>query len=72
MPEYAQTWRKKLRLKMLVDIANEELESGIEIQQVYEKLDKEMYFRWKLADCTRRQYLDDINKILNHQYILVI
>ena len=72
MPEYAQTWRKKLRLKVLIDIAQEELESGTEIPQVYEKLDEEMYFRWKLAECTRKQYLDDVHKILTNQYVLVI
>lgn len=72
MPEYAQTWRKKLRLKVLIDIAKQELEEGTEINQVYEKLDYEMKNRWKLVMSTRKQYLADIEKILTNQYVLVL
>ena len=71
MPEYAQTWRKKLRLKVLIDIAKQEIEEGKESNQIYEKLDCEMQIRWKLVSSTRKQYLDDIKKILTNQYVLV-
>lgn len=71
MSEYAQSWRKKLRLQALVDIAKHELESGKEINQIYEKLDHEMQTRWKLVIGTRKQYIDTVNKILTNQYVLV-
>ena len=67
MSEYVQTWRKKIRLKILVDIAKRELKSGREVFQIYEKLDEEMRHRWKLVLGTRKQYLEEINKILNQQ-----
>lgn len=72
MPEYAQTWRKKLRLKELLDIAKQELDQDREINQVYQKLDFEMKIRWNLVVTTRKQYLADIKKILTNQYVLVI
>jgi hypothetical protein len=65
MSEYVQTWRKKIRIKILSDIAQRELRSGQETYQVYEKLDKEMKDRWNLVLCTRKQYLEEINKVLN-------
>ena len=71
MSEYAQSWRKKLRLQALVDIAKHELESGKEINQIYEKLDHEMQTRWKLVIGTRKQYIDTVNKILTNQCVLV-
>ena len=72
MAEHVQTWRKKLRLKELMGIVKEELESGKEITLVYEILEKEMQERWGFVDTTKRQYLDDIKKILANQYVLVI
>lgn len=65
MSEYVQTWRKKIRIKILSDIAQRELRSGQETGQIYEKLDKEMKIRWNLVLCTRKQYLEEINKSLN-------
>lgn len=65
MSEYVQTWRKKIRIKILHDIAQRELKSGQEPFQVYEKLEKEMKNRWNLVLCTRKQYLEEINKVLN-------
>ena len=44
MAEHMQTWRKKLRLKDLLDITKKELESGKEITLVYEILEKEMHY----------------------------
>ncbi|MDH3617782.1 MAG: hypothetical protein OEM89_03545 [Nitrosopumilus sp.] len=72
MTEYAQTWRKKLRLQTLVDIAKSELESGKEMDQVYEMLDEEMKLRWRLVVTTRKQYLGELKKILTNQYVLVV
>ena len=72
MVEHVQTWRKKLRLKELMGIVKEELESGKEITLVYEILEKEMQERWGFVDTTKRQYLDDIKKILANKYVLVI
>ena len=64
MVDCVQTWRKKLRLQELVDIAKNELESGTEISKIYEILDKVMSFRWKLVNSTRKLYLEDVKKIL--------
>jgi hypothetical protein len=72
MAEHVQTWRKKLRLQELVDIARQELELGKEITLVYEILDQQMQERWNLVSSTRKQYLENINKILTNQYVLVI
>ena len=72
MVDCVQTWRKKLRLQELVDVAKNELESGTEISKIYEILDKAMSFRWKLVNSTRKLYLDDVKKILANQYLLVI
>ena len=72
MAEHVQTWRKKLRLQELVDTARQELESGKEIALVYEILDEQMQERWNLVSSTRKQYLENINKILTNQYILVM
>ena len=72
MAEHVQTWRKKLRLQELVDIARQELELGKEITQVYEILDQQMQERWNLVSSTRKQYLENINKILTNQYVLVM
>ncbi len=72
MAEHVQTWRKKLRLQELMDTARQELESGKEIALVYEILDEQMQERWNLVSSTRKQYLENINKILTNQYVLVI
>jgi len=72
MADCVQTWRKKLRLQELVDVAKKELDSGIEISQIYEILDEEMQTRWKLVSYTRKQYLNSIKKILANQYVLGI
>ncbi len=72
MAEHVQTWRKKLRLQELMNTARQELESGKEIPLVYEILDKQMQERWNLVSSTRKQYLENINKILTNQYVLVI
>lgn len=70
MYDCVHTWKKKLRLKTLVEIARVELQSGNEINQVYEKLDEEMQNRWNLVLTTRKKYLENINKILANKYVL--
>jgi len=72
MAEHVQTWRKKLRLQELMDIAKEELESGKEITLVYQTLEEEMLRRWRFVSSTRKQYLGDVKKILTNQYVLVM
>ena len=72
MVENIRDWRKKLRLKELMDITKQELESGKEITIINEILDIQMQKRWNLVSTTRKQYLDDIKKILANQYVLVI
>jgi len=70
MPDYVQTWRRKLKLKVLVEIARNEIELGTEIKQIHKKLDEEMQIRWNFVSSTRKQYIDNINKILANQYVL--
>ncbi len=72
MVDCVQTWRKKLRLQKLLDVAKKELESGTEISQIYEILDEEIQTRWNLVSYTRKQYLNSIKKILANQYVLVV
>ena len=72
MAEHVQTWRNKLRLQELMGIAKKELESGKEITLVYEILEEEMQSRWRFVDSTKKQYLNDIKKILANQYVLVM
>jgi hypothetical protein len=72
MVDCAHTWRKKLRLQELMIIARKELESGEEIDLVYEILDDEMVKRWRFVKSTKKQYLDDIKKILANQYVLTV
>ena len=70
MDEYSQSWRKRLRLQLLVDIAQHDLNSGCEFDAISSKLDKEMQSRWKMVPSTRKNYLATIKKILNNQLVL--
>ena len=72
MVEHVLAWRKKLRLHELLVITKQELESGTELGLINEILDIQMQKRWNLVSTTRKQYLDDIKKILANQYVLVI
>jgi len=72
MVDCVQTWRKKLRLQELVDIAKSELELGTEISKICKILDKEISFRWKLVNSTRKLYLEDVKKNLENQFVLVM
>ncbi len=70
MYESSQTWRKKLRLKFLVDVARKQLESGKEFDEFSTKLEKEMKDRWRLVKSTRKEYLSLIRKVLDNQFVL--
>jgi hypothetical protein len=74
MAEYSQSWRKKLRIKLLVEIAQQELkgESYDEnnMKRIREKLDSEMKTRWNLIKNTRKDYLEIVEKILRKEYVL--
>ena len=69
--EYSQSWRKRLRLQLLVDIAKQELNSGKEFDDLSARLDEEMYSRWRLVSSTRKQYLEIVKKVLDDQFVLV-
>ncbi len=72
MIECAHTWRKKLRLQELVILARKELETGKDETLVYKILEERMASRWRFVGSTKRQYLDDIKKILANQYVLAV
>jgi hypothetical protein len=71
MSEYSQSWKRRLRLQILVDLAKKELESEKEFNEISQKLDQEMWIRWKLVISTRKQYLEIIKKILENKFILI-
>ena len=72
MVDCAHTWRKKLRLQELLVVAKREIDAGEEIELVYEILEEQMQARWRFVGSTRRQYIDDIKKILANQYVLTV
>jgi hypothetical protein len=71
MYENSHSWRRKLRLQTLVDIARKEMVSGKEFDDFSHILEQEMQIRWKLVPSTRKQYLDTLKKILANQFVLV-
>ncbi len=75
MAEYVQSWRKRLRLKHLVDLAQKELGEEYDykdIEKIQEKLDSEMKKKWKLIKSTRKEYLEIVQKILRKEYVLQV
>jgi len=72
MADCAHTWRKKLRLQELMIVAKREIDAGEEIDLVYQTLKDEMQARWRVVSSTRRQYIDDIKKLLANQYVLTV
>ncbi len=75
MAEYVQSWRKRLRIKHLVDLALHDLGEeydDTDIEQVQEKLDSEMKKRWKLIKSTRKDYFEIVQKILRKEYVLIV
>ena len=70
MYEHPSIWRRKIRLQILADIANEELQSGKSFDDISKKLIEEMKSRWSLVYSTRKEYLDIVKKILTKQYVL--
>ena len=71
MADCVQTWRRKLRIQELSEIAKEKIESGTEITLVCEILDEVMISKWKSIPTTRKQYLDSVKKVLVNQNISV-
>lgn len=72
MADCAHTWRKKLRLQELMIVARKELELGKDVSQVYKILEEQMSIRWRFVGTTKKQYLDDVTKILANQYVLTV
>ena len=74
MAEYSSSWRKKLRIKLLIEIAQNELKDASydenNMKKIREKLDSEMKTRWKLIKNTRKDYLKIVEKILRKEYVL--
>lgn len=70
MTDCVQTWRRKLRIEELVNIAKEKLESGTEVTIVYDLLDEIMVSKWRSIPSTRRQYLESVKKVLVNQNVL--
>ena len=70
MYENSISWRRKLRIKSLVDIARTELNSGKGFAQITDQLEQEMQIRWKLVPGTRKQYLHTVKKVLDNQIFL--
>jgi len=72
MVDCVHTWRKKLRLQELMVVAKRELDAGEEIDIVYEILQDEMESRWRFVGSTKRQYIENVKKILSNQYVLTV
>ena len=70
MYEHPALWRKKIRLQILADIANDELKSGKEFEEFKGILEQEMQQRWNLVSSTRQQYLEVVKKILNKEFVV--
>ena len=70
MYENSHSWRKRLRLQLLVELARKELASGRNLDDLFLVLEQEMQVRWRLAATTRRQYLIIISKVLSNQFVL--
>ena len=74
MAEYSSSWRKKLRIKLLTEIVQNELKDASydenNMKKIREKLDSEMETRWKLIKNTRKDYLEIVEKILRKEYVL--
>ncbi|MDH3278005.1 MAG: hypothetical protein OEL77_06915 [Nitrosopumilus sp.] len=72
MAEYAQTWRRELRIHELVEIAKKEIALGTEISQIYQILDDVIYAKWRSIPTTRRAYIESVKKDLANQYTIVV
>lgn len=70
MYENAISWRRKLRIKSLVGIARQELDSGKKFEQITDRLEEEMQIQWKLVPGTRKQYLQSVQGVLENKYFV--
>ena len=64
MIDCVQTWRRKLRIQELADIAKKELELGTEVTQIDKILDEMIQVRWNSIPTTRKQYLEPVKRVL--------
>ncbi len=62
--------KRKTCLQELLVIAEKELDAKEEIDLVYQVSEEAMELRWGFVGSTRRQYIDDIKRILANQYVL--
>ena len=69
MADCVQTWRRKLRIEELANIALEKLESETEITHVYDILEEIMISKWKSIPSTRKQYLVSVTKVLTNNNV---
>ncbi len=65
------SWRRKLRIRSLVEIARKELESGKEFDEFSGILEQEMKIKWKLVPSTRKQYLVTVKNVLENKFVLI-
>ena len=65
------TWRRKLRIQSLVEIAKKELECGKVFDEFSDILVQEMKIKWKLVPSTRKQYLVTVKNVLEDKIVLM-
>ena len=65
------TWRRKLRVRSLVEIARKELKSGKEFDEFSDILEQEMKIKWKLVPSTRKLYLVTVKRVLDNKLVLI-
>ena len=65
------TWRRKLRVQSLVEIARTQLESGKSFDEFSDILEQEMITKWKLVQSTRKLYLITVKRVLDNKLVLV-
>jgi len=65
-----QTWRRQLLIEELANIAKEKLDSGEELNVIYDFLDMMIISKWKFIPSTRKQYLISVTKVLKNQNVL--
>lgn len=64
----AISWRRKEKIKILVEIAKNDLEKHSDHEGTFQNLDREMITRWNLKTVVRRDYLRNAKEMLNGKY----
>ena len=57
MYEDSHSWRRKLRMQSLVEIARKEMDAGKTFDEISDQLEQEMQTRWKLVVGTKSNTL---------------